>query len=51
MKTKTLILAALTALALAVAMASGWGQDHPDGEALANVQHADAAPQPDAVRV
>ncbi|MCX5406407.1 hypothetical protein OHA37_21340 [Streptomyces sp. NBC_00335] len=48
--------AALSALALGVAMASGWGQDFPDGEqptgtsgaahVEANVQHADAIPLP-----
>ncbi len=39
--------AALSALALGVAMASGWGQDFPDGEhAEANVQHADVTPLP-----
>ncbi|WP_371616509.1 hypothetical protein [Streptomyces sp. NBC_00454] len=38
--------AALSALALGVAMASGWGQDFPDGmpPATANVQHADVVP-------
>lgn len=48
--------AALSALALGVAMASGWGQDFPDGDSHgpatrtthveANVQHADATPLP-----
>ncbi|MFD9726597.1 hypothetical protein [Streptomyces sp. NPDC059072] len=34
MKTKSALLAALSALALAavLAVASGWGQDFPDGE-------------------
>ncbi|MFJ8016517.1 hypothetical protein [Streptomyces sp. NPDC096339] len=34
MKTKSMLLAALSALALAavLAVASGWGQDFPDGE-------------------
>ncbi|MFF3216422.1 hypothetical protein ACFYYB_38115 [Streptomyces sp. NPDC002886] len=48
--------AALSALALGVAMFSGWGQDFPDGDPQtgtpetaqveANVQHADVAPLP-----
>lgn len=48
--------AALSALALGVAMASGWGQDFPDGDPAgsgsgttrveANVQHADVTPRP-----
>ncbi|MFE4262422.1 hypothetical protein [Streptomyces sp. NPDC056883] len=53
--------AALSALALGVAVASGWGQDFPDGDSPgpasgpvsgttthveANVQHADATPRP-----
>lgn len=44
--------AALSALALGVAIASGWGQDFPDGDPStgtadveANVQHADVAPR------
>lgn len=43
-----LAVAALSALALGVAMASGWGQDWPDAvpPATANVQHADVAPLP-----
>ncbi|WP_330297081.1 hypothetical protein [Streptomyces sp. NBC_00503] len=41
-----LAVAALSALALGVAMASGWGQDWPDAlpPATANVQHADVVP-------